>query len=176
MAYTPILDTQLDPDAPITSGLGYQLRDNPLAIAAGDTGAPKIAKTTKVGSISGIGGSSTVSGLNDFGGLTLDLLMNTDGLVGTETVSISFSNNGSTFYGSTEIGSLGGDEFLYIKFVVDFGSTSYRLVRGGAGNTAQSATGTITGLSDSVTHFRITASEGTVSFMAELDGGDSSYV
>jgi len=42
MAYIPILDTQLDPDAPITSGLGFQFRDNPISIAAGDTGAPYI--------------------------------------------------------------------------------------------------------------------------------------
>jgi hypothetical protein len=40
--YVPILDTQLDPDAPLTSTLMYQLRDNTLAIAEGATGAARI--------------------------------------------------------------------------------------------------------------------------------------
>ena len=43
--YTVILDTQLDPDAPITSSLGYQFRDNPEAIAEGSPNAPKISPT-----------------------------------------------------------------------------------------------------------------------------------
>jgi len=43
--YTEILDTQLDPDAPITSALGYQLRDNPVALSEGAEDAPKISPT-----------------------------------------------------------------------------------------------------------------------------------
>lgn len=38
--YSAILDTQLDPDAPITSALGYQLRDNPVAGFEGADTAP----------------------------------------------------------------------------------------------------------------------------------------
>lgn len=38
--YITILDTQVDPDAPITSGLGHQFRDNPIAISEGASGAP----------------------------------------------------------------------------------------------------------------------------------------
>lgn len=40
--YTVITDSQVDPDAPITSGLGYAWRDNPIAIAEGAPGAPRI--------------------------------------------------------------------------------------------------------------------------------------
>jgi len=40
--YVPILDTQLDPDAPLTSTLMYQMRDNTLAIAEGAAGAARI--------------------------------------------------------------------------------------------------------------------------------------
>lgn len=40
--YTTIADSQVDPEAPITSELMSALRDNPLAIAEGATGAPKI--------------------------------------------------------------------------------------------------------------------------------------
>lgn len=43
MAYNEILDTQLDPDAPITSTLGYQFRDNTLEIASGTSNAPRVS-------------------------------------------------------------------------------------------------------------------------------------
>lgn len=39
-----ISDAQVDPDAPITSELGYAFRDNPIAIAEGATGAPRITQ------------------------------------------------------------------------------------------------------------------------------------
>lgn len=41
-AYTVISDTSLDPDAPITSALGYAFRNNPIAIAEGASGAPRV--------------------------------------------------------------------------------------------------------------------------------------
>lgn len=41
--YNQISDTQIDPDAPITSGLGYQFRDNPIAIAEGSLDAPVLS-------------------------------------------------------------------------------------------------------------------------------------
>lgn len=37
-----IADTQLDPDAPLTSQLGYAWRDNTIAISEGASGAPKV--------------------------------------------------------------------------------------------------------------------------------------
>lgn len=40
--YIAILDSQIDPLAPVTSELMYQLRDNPLAIAESDFFAPGI--------------------------------------------------------------------------------------------------------------------------------------
>lgn len=40
--YIAITDTQVDPDAPLTSQLGYQFRNNPIAIAEGSVGAPPI--------------------------------------------------------------------------------------------------------------------------------------
>lgn len=41
-AYIEIFDSQLDPDAPITSGLGYQFRNNPVAMFLGEIGAPRL--------------------------------------------------------------------------------------------------------------------------------------
>lgn len=40
--WTTLADSQLDPDAPLTSELAYAWRDNPIAIAEGAAGAPKV--------------------------------------------------------------------------------------------------------------------------------------
>ena len=40
--YTPILNAEVDAESPITDLLLTRLRDNPIAIAAGDVGAPRI--------------------------------------------------------------------------------------------------------------------------------------
>ena len=41
--YVEILDTQIEPDAPLTAVLAGQWRDNPIAIAEGANGAPLIS-------------------------------------------------------------------------------------------------------------------------------------
>jgi hypothetical protein len=41
--WNEILDTQIEPDAPLTAALAAQWRDNHLAVAEGSTGAPRIA-------------------------------------------------------------------------------------------------------------------------------------
>lgn len=40
--YNATLDTQIDPDAPATSLLMYQMRDNPIAMFEGAAGAPRL--------------------------------------------------------------------------------------------------------------------------------------
>lgn len=57
--YSSILDTQVDPDAPITSLLGYQWRDNPIAIAEGASGAPVVAAGWHPYDLVNVGGSET---------------------------------------------------------------------------------------------------------------------
>lgn len=39
--YRVVADSEVQPDAPVTSSLGFALRDNPAAIAQGASGAPK---------------------------------------------------------------------------------------------------------------------------------------
>ena len=41
--YISILNSQIEPKAPVTSELMFQLRDNPIATAEGAIGAPRIA-------------------------------------------------------------------------------------------------------------------------------------
>lgn len=40
--YVPIVDDSIQPDAPLTADLMFRMRDNPLAIAEGAAGAPKV--------------------------------------------------------------------------------------------------------------------------------------
>ena len=41
--YEVILDAELEPGAPITSSIGFRFRDNPVAIAQGAAGAPRVS-------------------------------------------------------------------------------------------------------------------------------------
>jgi len=42
MTYTPILNAEVDAESPVTDLLLTRLRDNPIAIAAGNAGAPRV--------------------------------------------------------------------------------------------------------------------------------------
>lgn len=68
--WTTIPNANLDPDAPARSVDALALRDNPIAIAEGATGAPKVrtaalqkpaAGSTLIALISGIGGTEVVA-------------------------------------------------------------------------------------------------------------------
>lgn len=45
-SYIEITDAEVDPEAPITSFIGYRWRDNPIAIAERATGAPRVKPST----------------------------------------------------------------------------------------------------------------------------------
>ncbi len=64
--YNAIIDTQLDPDSPLTSNLAFQFRDNPLAIAQADSSVPdSLLPTVLLGTVSLASGTSVVlSGLS----------------------------------------------------------------------------------------------------------------
>lgn len=63
--YITITDSQLDPDAPLTSSLAYQWRDNPIAIAEADASAPaNLLPTVHLGTLTTTSGTTaTLSGL-----------------------------------------------------------------------------------------------------------------
>ena len=60
MAYNEILDSEVQPEAPITSSLGFRFRDNPLSIAAREVGAPHMAPPRIVVLEAGTSGNWTV--------------------------------------------------------------------------------------------------------------------
>lgn len=72
--YTSIADSQIDPKAPVTSELMTALRDNPIAIAEGAAGAPKIADKV-IYEDTVVSSWVTVTGLGDFSGCLLTSIL-----------------------------------------------------------------------------------------------------
>lgn len=88
--YTTITDGQVDQDSPISQALITALRDNPLAIAEGASGAPKIvagALNLATNSVSVTVGSS---GSATYEEITLDRCSFFPGTGGDGNTSISF--------------------------------------------------------------------------------------
>jgi hypothetical protein len=96
--YTAILDTQLDPDAPLTSLLMYQMRDNFLASAEGDTSVPLAVQLGHrlLGTIATTSGTTvTLSGLD---------------LTKFRFLKLVFNNTGTTINTTTQ--SVGGSQVV----------------------------------------------------------------
>lgn len=69
--YTAIANTDIDQDSPVTEPLMSALRDNPIAMAEGASGAPKIATKNVFGGGIASGNDTTnydFTGLDDFNG------------------------------------------------------------------------------------------------------------
>lgn len=102
-----IPDTDVDPDAPVTSELMYALRDNPVALAEGAVGAPRVLYPA-INAVLQTGITSDNYVITNIQS-RLFLLYGSLGVAGSGgsiNVFIDFSsNNGSTWFGSTEIAS-----------------------------------------------------------------------
>jgi hypothetical protein len=68
--YIPILDAEIDPDAPIKSDIAYRLRDNLIAVTEGDPAAPSInpaiISQAGAGTDGHLNNGTTISGLGFF--------------------------------------------------------------------------------------------------------------
>lgn len=177
---TPI-ESQTDPDAPLTSELGKRWDNNVIAAFEGAAGAPRLAiKNLPAQS----GSTVTLSGLDAFGGIEFSIYLvgNTGG--GSPTggrALISFSDdNGATY--STPVliltnGTATG-EFVSGDGVFNFtgGDVSVAFVRGGGlGAAAAGVTNTtLAGSSNNITHVRFTTqNNGMISVRATANGGQS---
>lgn len=102
-----IPDTDVDPDAPVTSELMYALRDNPVAIADGATGAPRvmgIALDTFLAHGSAAINDSTTSlafvGMDRVGEILVAFNAVGDNTSGSPVIQVSFTNNNGTSWGA----------------------------------------------------------------------------
>jgi hypothetical protein len=100
MAWTTIPNSDIDQDSPITQTLMTALRDNPIAIANGDAGAPRIAGIAAMsheGAAGAVGtyvwARRTASGNQNFGDATGGSNLQPTGAIwGTSGFSASTNN------------------------------------------------------------------------------------
>ena len=110
--YRVIADSEVQPDAPVTSSLGFALRDNPAAIAQGADGAPKVRSeglnlTGASGDRTSDGVIFTLNGLDRVRTLMVNSYVSiTHTAAGSATVRYRTSTNGgSTWSGYTTFDS-----------------------------------------------------------------------
>jgi len=144
--YTIISNTQVEPEAPVTSELMNSLRDNPIAIAEGATAAPRVA-------LKAISGTNTAikSGWDGYRGgyFVLSYSMTTN-QGGRASAVVQFSNDGATFPATLTLDTIGSESALgkadHIQ--VDFATGDYVRLLGSAG--------TVGSMPTDPTHFRLT--------------------
>jgi len=126
--YNAILDTQLDPDAPLTSDLAYAWRDNPIAIAEGALNAPKVVGEAldNVWRAYLTGTTTTPVSLTGLGRVQKLRLCLTHIFGGAVNVRISFSADGGSTWGAFQIISSGdgggGNGGRVSELVIDLGT------------------------------------------------------
>jgi len=170
-AYVPITDAQTDPGAPGTSELWKQWRDNPIAIAEGSSGAPKIAVAASGGTSSG--GVFTSVDLAVFGGAVLHGGFRV--ALGGNQLILQLSDDGVTYYGNQILHTSGGgaDSPGTFNISVNFINGAY-IFQGFVNNVASLTGGTIPGSSLAARFIRLTATGGatpTVSALVIANGG-----
>ena len=101
--YTAIANGEIDQDSPVTQPLMTALRDNPLAIAEGTSGAPKVQgkafENVYIGAVNGAGTTESAVVLPD--GVRL-IKVEVGGVVESTLIDlqIAYSINGGSTYGS----------------------------------------------------------------------------
>jgi hypothetical protein len=161
--YTIISNTQVEPEAPVTSELMNSLRDNPLAIAEGATAAPRVA-------LKAISGTNTAikSGLEGYqGGYFIVEYYMATGQGGSGSAVLEFSNDGATFPGTLTLDTIGSENVIaktdHIQ--VDFATGDYVRLLG--------SVGTVGSMPTDPTHFRLTviSNSGASGFVLAMPNG-----
>ena len=105
--YRVIADSEVQPDAPVTSSLGFALRDNPAGIAEGAPGAPKV-RSAALNLTAGSGSRTTVGTifqLNNIGRLSAFHVSSavSSGGSGSAAISYQTSTDGGSSWGSDNV-------------------------------------------------------------------------
>ena len=127
--YRVIADSEVQPDAPVTSSLGFALRDNPAAIAQGADGAPKVRSEalnlrTASGDRTSDGVIFTLNGVDRVQTIMVNSYITlTFGNPGSATVRYRTSTNGGstwseyTTFDNTVLTSAGSNRSVRFGFV-----------------------------------------------------------
>ena len=116
--YTPILPAAVDVDSPVTQILMQSLRDNPIAMAEGASGAPKLRTKNVFGGGSASGSDTTnydFTGLDSFGGARFFIEISyTGSLIPVWEISADAGAGfgaATTFFGGISSGSVSSQLF-----------------------------------------------------------------
>ena len=165
-----VADTVIAFKKGITLQQGRALRDNPIAIAEGASGAPKIASKS-VGGLAA-SGTLTFTGLGAFGGIKIEGFIEGTGSPGRD-LTLSLSDDGVTFYGAAIIVDASA-AFGSFSMYLDFATGGYKIAYLLEPGIPMYASGTITGSSLAVTDVRLDAAPDTrAAVIAYPNGGES---
>lgn len=120
--YTTIPDTEIDQDSPVTQPLMTALRDNPLAIAEGTAGAPKVLGSgldVVIGAYSLEAADATLTGLDRVRWLAGDFTVETTTAVVRNFQVRTSTDNGASWGSYTTLFSIGGSSGYAGKFYFD---------------------------------------------------------
>ena len=143
MAYTvPDLNDYL-PGEPYTSAKALLMVENPIAIANGDDGAPRVSpKAWGHTAISdSVVGTVTLSDFSGYGGAHIEIKYRNNS-VGTTSLVLSLSNDGATFGSTAVIADVLANDSGSVSIFVDFATGATQSVwqmAGGAGIYTNSA-------------------------------------
>ena len=159
-AWIDPIEATFDEGKPIRSEQGLMLAGNPIAIAQGAAGSPKIAdKTVLIDSL-----TTTINNIGDFNGFWIEIGGDTSTFEDSD-ITVEFSDDGSTFYGQTTLFSVPVNSSMIGRSFFDFISGTYKSLVGIGGYNALS--GSVSGLTTSVVSVKITNSGAS---MVSMDG------
>lgn len=158
-SYRTIADSEVEANAPLTEALVTALRDNVTAITEGAAGAPRVVSGALSPTTAVDDGSTTMtlSGLGSYGGALIFAHFTAGGGGSPDPFAIAFSDDGTTFYGTTTIQGLATSDRGTAQISVDFASRQLRAVTSIGNGTPDSVSGLVTGLTVACTHIKLTA-------------------
>jgi len=101
--YTAIPNSDVDQDSPVTQTLVTLLRDNPIAISEGSTGAPRIQpRALQTGLLGRTIADSEVFDITNIKAIRLDLAAYFNYTSSSAAFQVEFSDDGGSTWGSTQ--------------------------------------------------------------------------
>lgn len=116
------IDSQTDPDAPLTSNLGKRWDNNVIATAEGASGAPRVSPAAwghTVFSGESATGTLTLSDVSAYGGANVKMTF-INSAAGAGNFFISLSSDGTTFSTPVQVGSYLGNGIGVIESFINF--------------------------------------------------------
>lgn len=171
-SWTTIASGDILPDKPATAPQGIALYENPLAIAEGASGAPKIAIKTAGGMSAS--GTLTFTGLGDFGGVLVHGSVHTDG--SNRILQVALSNDGTTYSAASALLDDNGTSGPYrFTLFVDFVTGAFKCTHDSIDPTLPLyAAGTLAGAGSNVSAIRFTiGGTSTIAAIVLPNGGES---